>query len=63
MLLIFNITRVMSEYKKIYYHVEHSHQLFYKKCHFDTSKAYFTILPHYFIISHLLNIISFNPIY
>ena len=35
--------------------LEHSHQLFNKKCHFDTLKTYFTILAHHFTSSSLTN--------
>ena len=32
--------------------LEHPQQMLQKKCHFDTPKTYFIILPHHFTISH-----------
>ena len=43
--------------------VKHPQHMLYKKCHFDTSKSYFIILPHYFTTSHLSDVLSFNFIY
>ena len=43
--------------------LEHSHQLSHKKCHFDTPKTYFIILAHHFTISHLPDVLFFNPIH
>ena len=43
--------------------LEHSQQMFYKKCHFDALKAYFIILPHHFTTFHLSDILSFNSIH
>ena len=43
--------------------LEHSHQLFYKKCHFDTPKAYFIILSHYFTIYPSSDVLFFNFIH
>ena len=43
--------------------LEHSHQLSHKKCHFDTPKTYFIILAHHFTISHLSDVLFFNPIH
>ena len=40
--------------------LEHSHQLFYKKCHFDILKAYFIILTHHFTIHHLSHLLFFD---
>ena len=34
-----------------------------KKCHFDTPKVCFIILPHHFTISHLSDVLSFNSIH
>ena len=43
--------------------LEHYHQLFYKKCHFDTPKSYFIILPYHFTIFHSSDILFFNSIH
>ena len=43
--------------------LEHPYQMFYKKCHFVTSKTYFIILPHHFTTSYLSDILSFNSIH
>ena len=32
--------------------LEHPQQMLQKKCHFDTLKTCFIILPHHFTISH-----------
>ena len=40
--------------------LEHSHQLFYKKCHLDILKAYFIILTHHFTIHHLSHLLFFD---
>ena len=43
--------------------LEHPYQMFYKKCHFVTSKTYFIILPHHFTTSYLSDVLSFNSIH
>ena len=38
-------------------------EMFHKKCHFDTPKVYFIILPHHFTLSRLSDALLFNFIH
>ena len=53
----------MFGFKYVYKALEHSHQLFHKKCHFNTLKTYFIILTHHFIRYYLSDILYFNSIH
>ena len=43
--------------------LKHPYQMLQKKGHFNTPKSYFIILPHYFTIFRLSDVLSLNFIH